>query len=151
MKFNQHGQVFCHAACKLIWPDDAVKQEGQLTFTGDSLFIVPARFILQHPPTEQQEVILIHRDDAFQFPNQAVSWVIRIHGELKTACLVYFQFKRWGIYLQTFQFAVVQKLSITINPVHHHRSPSCHVKVMLPVPVTVNVFMPCTSSSSGRV
>jgi len=54
---------------------------------------VPADFIIQHPPTEQQEVILIHRDDAFQLADQVIIRMILLHRKDEAACLVHFQFK----------------------------------------------------------
>ena len=111
---------------------------------------MPSHFIIQHPPTEQQEVILIDRDDAFQFADQAIIRMFLMHREDETACLVHFQFKGRIVNRQASHARVIQEIPVTIDPIHH-KSPSCHVKEIVPLPVTVTMLSPSTSSISGML
>ena len=130
---------------------NAIKQEGKITFTAQLLFVVKARFFVQHAPTEYQIIILIHSDDRLHSFNQSISRMIWINREFKASGFVQFQFDGRVKDLQAFKVAVIDGQAITINTIYHHRSPSCHVNVIVPVPVTVTSFSPSVSSSSGNV
>ena len=90
MVVQDYGKEFRCGTAESHGSLNAVKQEGQITFAADVLFIMEADFIIQHPSPEKKEVILINLDDAFQLIDKIEIGMFGIYCEIKTACFIDF-------------------------------------------------------------